>query len=37
MTNNGILYKIIEVDGGDLSGDRQSNVAVDIGYGDRVY
>lgn len=30
-------YKIIEVDGGDRSGIRQKNVAVDIGYGDRVY
>ncbi len=34
---NGNLYKIIKVDGGDLSGSRQSNVAVDIGFGDRVY
>lgn len=34
---NGISYKIIEVEGGDLSGERLSNVAVDIGYGDRVY
>ncbi len=30
-------YKIIEVDGGNLSGDREPNVAVDIGFGDRVY
>lgn len=30
-------YKIIEVDGGDLNGDRQANVAVDIGFGDREY
>lgn len=30
-------YEIIEVDGGDLSGDRESNVAVDIGFGDREY
>ncbi|MGE6755979.1 DNA/RNA non-specific endonuclease [Rossellomorea sp. NPDC071047] len=30
-------YKLIEVDGGDLSGYRESNVAVDIGYGDRKY
>lgn len=30
-------YKIIEVDGGDRSGSRQKNVAVDIGYGDRIY
>lgn len=28
-------YKIIEVDGGDLSGNREPNVAVDIGFGDR--
>ncbi|WP_024348122.1 DNA/RNA non-specific endonuclease [Lacrimispora indolis] len=34
---NGATYKIIQVDGGDLSGNRQSNVAVDIGYGDRTY
>lgn len=34
---NGATYKIIQVDGGDLSGSRQSNVAVDIGYGDRTY
>jgi hypothetical protein len=30
-------YRIIEVDGGDLSGEREANVAVDIGYGDREY
>lgn len=34
---NGVTYKIILVDGGDLSGNRQSNVAVDIGYGNRIY
>ena len=34
---NGVSYKIIQVDGGDLSGSRQPNVAVDVGYGDRVY
>ena len=34
---NGATYKIIQVDGGDLSGSRQPNVAVDIGYGDRIY
>ncbi len=40
---NGILtfeetqYTIIEVDGGDQNGERRSSVAVDIGYGDRVY
>lgn len=34
---NGVTYKIIEVDGGDLSGERQPNVAVDIGFGDRQY
>lgn len=34
---NGVTYKIIRVDGGDLSGSRQSNVAVDVGYGDRTY
>ena len=30
-------YKIIKVDGGDLSGKREANVAVDIGFGDREY
>ncbi|WP_282154570.1 DNA/RNA non-specific endonuclease [Cytobacillus gottheilii] len=30
-------YELMEVDGGDLSGERKSNVVVDIGYGDREY
>jgi len=30
-------YKLIEVDGGDLSGYREPYVVVDIGYGDREY
>lgn len=30
-------YKKITVDGGDLSGSRQANVVVDIGFGDRRY
>lgn len=30
-------YKLIEVDGGNLSGHREPNVAVDIGFGDREY
>ncbi|SEB05394.1 DNA/RNA non-specific endonuclease [Thalassobacillus cyri] len=30
-------YELIEVDGGDLSGDRESSVVVDIGFGDREY
>ncbi|CAM3816624.1 DNA/RNA non-specific endonuclease [Mesobacillus thioparans] len=30
-------YKLIEVDGGDMSGDREPNVVVDIGFGDREY
>jgi hypothetical protein len=30
-------YKLIEVDGGDLSGLREPNVVVDIGNGDREY
>ncbi len=34
---NNIEYRIIEVDGGDRSGERENNVAVDIGFGDRVY
>lgn len=33
----GKTYEIIEVDGGDLSGVRQSNVAVDVGFGNREY
>ena len=30
-------YDIIEVDGGNRSGNRECNVAVDIGFGERVY
>lgn len=30
-------YQLIEVEGGDLSGDREPNSKVDIGYGDRDY
>ncbi|WP_102706795.1 DNA/RNA non-specific endonuclease [Terribacillus saccharophilus] len=30
-------YDILEVDGGDLSGYRQPNVVVDIGFGEREY
>ncbi|WP_203333712.1 DNA/RNA non-specific endonuclease [Planococcus beigongshangi] len=30
-------YTLIEVDGGDLSGHREANVVVDIGFGDREY
>ncbi|VDG98134.1 Uncharacterised protein [Lysinibacillus sphaericus] len=30
-------YKLIEVDGGDLSGYHEPSVVVDIGYGDREY
>jgi len=30
-------YELIEVDGGDLSGVRESNVVVDIGFGAREY
>lgn len=30
-------YEIITVDGGDRSGSREANVAVDIGFGDREY
>lgn len=29
--------QLIEVDGGDLSGHREANVVVDIGFGDREY
>ncbi|CUX26840.1 DNA/RNA non-specific endonuclease [Clostridium sp. C105KSO13] len=34
---NGVTYKIIEVDGDNLSGVRQSRVAVNVGYGNRTY
>lgn len=37
FTYKGKDYKIIEVDGGDLSGHREANVAVNIGYGAREY
>ncbi|ERG68015.1 hypothetical protein M467_12060 [Exiguobacterium chiriqhucha RW-2] len=30
-------YQLINVDGGDLSGYREANVVVDIGYGEREY
>lgn len=30
-------YKSLEVDGGNLSGHREPNVVVDIGFGDREY
>lgn len=30
-------YRMIEVDGGNLSGHREPNVVVDIGFGDREY
>ncbi len=30
-------YKLIVVDGGNLSGHREPNVVVDIGFGDREY
>lgn len=30
-------YKLIKVDGGDLSGHREPNVVVNIGFGDREY
>jgi len=30
-------YKKIVVDGGDMSGGREANVVVDIGFGDREY
>ncbi len=33
----GKQYQIIEVDGGDRSGSRESNVAVDVGFGAREY
>ncbi|MTD32010.1 DNA/RNA non-specific endonuclease [Planomicrobium sp. YIM 101495] len=30
-------HQLIQVDGGDLSGHREANVVVDIGFGDREY
>ncbi len=30
-------YRLLEVEGGDISGAREANVVVDIGYGDREY
>lgn len=30
-------YEQLEVDGGDLSGDRAANVVVNVGFGDRTY
>jgi hypothetical protein len=38
-TNNELFqgYELIEVDGDDLSGYREPNVVVDIGFGDREY
>ncbi len=37
LTYKNKQYTIIDVAGGDLSGDRQPSVAVDVGYGDRQY
>ncbi len=37
LTFNNKKYDVITVAGGDLSGTRKPNVAVDIGFGDRVY
>lgn len=34
---NGKTYTIINVDCGNMSGERQPNAAVDVGYGDRMY
>lgn len=30
-------YELVEVDGGDLSGHREANIVVSVGYGDREY
>ncbi|MGL4361694.1 MAG: lamin tail domain-containing protein [Cellulosilyticaceae bacterium] len=39
ISNSNIFdgYTLIEVDGGNLSGHREPNVVVDIGFGDREY
>lgn len=34
---DGKTYEIVEIAGGDTSGERLPNVAVDIGYGNREY
>ena len=36
-TYDGKQYAILGVDGGDMSGDRLPDVAVDVGFGDRIY
>jgi hypothetical protein len=37
LSYNGGIYEIVTVAGDDKSGNRKSNVGVDIGYGDREY
>lgn len=37
ITYRDVAYTIYEVDGGDTSGERFPNAAVDIGFGERVY
>ncbi|WP_312045122.1 DNA/RNA non-specific endonuclease, partial [Anaerotignum sp.] len=37
IENQFIKNKLIEVDGGNLSGHREPNVVVDVGFGDREY
>lgn len=34
---NNTSYNVVEVYGGDISGERSPNAAVDIGFGDRKY
>lgn len=34
---DGVSYQILDVDGGDTSGSRKPNVAVDVGFGERIY
>lgn len=36
-TFNKANYKVLEVEGGNLSGEREANVVVNIGFGDREY
>lgn len=37
LTYRDKTYQILAVDGGDMSGSRKPDAAVDIGYGSRVY
>ncbi len=36
-SSKAVVYQEIQVDGGDMSGERKPLVKVDIGYGERIY